>query len=1518
MAFAKKLSTGLLLILAMLAGGVLGEPLIKFKTISKTEGLASTVVYDIAQDKDGFMWFATEDGLQRYDGLEFVTYRYNRLDSASLSNNHVRVLLIDKAGLLWVGTNDGLNLYNKKHDNFIRFSEDSPAERQINSGQIRSLYQTSDGKIWIGTSAGLNIYDKQKKYIEQHSHSKVRAILEDERKQIWIGSLYDGFHQFDRRTKKFKRVNLFSDIVNTKAQSPKNFSVVDIYRDNFGRVFVATWGDGLFILKRDSNRLDPVPFELPSKKVRTVLQDKNGYFWFGTNQGLYVVEPSESKAQLIEAFDRNDASLPVDNVFKIFQSNDDTLWFGTYGGGVSRHFPNSRNFETYGIHPNSSDGLIDPVVYSINENAEGDIWIGTETGKVSKFDPESKTFTHYEFKIEGIENKDYINDIVHLNEQYLLIGTSLNLTLYDHINQTSYLYTESDNALFSNEMAVRFIYHDSKNRIWIGVDNKGVKAFYFQDNKLQALEESYINLKHPKSMVETGTGSILIADMHDGVYKLNTDGEPDRYQYSLIENTKNLNIVSVNEDWKQNIWISTSSNGIRILGKKGNIVELDESNKLPNNTVYSVVPDITSQQIWASTNVGLIAIDSATLDVSVYDSSDGLQGDEFNKPGILSKSGYLYFGGVSGFNRFYPNIIEKKLYVAKPRITNISIANKPLNLGKKNKAANDWDNQKLVELSYKQTPLTIHYTSPQFIKPKALEFKHRLIGLSEEWVMSNSNIRQATFTNLDPGEYTFQLKVREAGGTWIDASDNFKINILPPWWLNATAKSLYLFLTILFVSFVSIVLYKKRKKEINIQIAIKENEERLKLSLWGSGHEFWDWNIETGEMSRSNEFKKIQIDCPKLSKNLNELASYIHPSDLQMVKEKLSNHIAGNINYFDISYRILDSDNGWRWIQDRGKVVAFDSQGNALRMSGTQRDITDIREKEAQFEMLGQAFKSTSDGVWIRDHEWRLVECNPAFERITGFSIDEKKGEALWFPDYQDQPENLLQRIHISIEEKGNWQGEVWAERKNNDPFPQKLSIDTLHDEKGNIRYYVGVFSDITFHKRTEEEFRKLANYDSLTGLPNRACLYDRLNQTIEKAKRDKSRFALFLVDVDNFKRINDSLGHNVGDHLIKQVASRLVNCNKEGDTVARVGGDEFVIVIENVRSSSSVATFSELLLKELNQPIFVKGQKLKLNFSIGITLAPDDAIIPERLLRNADTAMYEAKKSVENSYRFYSVEFNERARKRLAMETALRKAIDDETIELFYQPKIDLNTGRVNGVEALARWTHKELGFISPGEFIPLAEETGLIVPLGAQLLRQAIRQTKEWVDAGVMRGRTAINLSANQFWNRNLAVEVSEILKEEGLDAKFIELEITESACMQDIQETLKQIEVLKQLGFSLALDDFGTGYSSLAQLKTLPFDTIKVDKSFVDNIETNKQDAKVVKAVIDIAKTMEMEVVIEGVESKTQCEYLWMNRAYIVQGFYFSRPIRGSLCPEIFNRHWHKQEYLSKMAVNVTPLG
>jgi len=1488
------------------------EPVFQLHSLDKAQGMVSSVVYDIAQDRDGFMWFATEDGLQKYDGVKFVNYRHSRLDENSLSSNIVRNVLVDNQGRLWVGTEAGLNLYRKEFDDFERIS------LELKANQIRTLYQSSDNIIWIGSRSGLSSLDTKSRAIKNYPQARVRSIFEDDHKQLWIGTLGKGLFLFDRVYNSFTPIDSSSVISGKNSVEIKfsEVSVIDIHQDSYGRVLIATWGKGVHILDRDSRTLSQHKLKLPNLHVRSIHQDEKGQVWYGTNGGILISDVLNSKHRNIGTTGSVKGSLKSDKITKIYQGVDQAVWIATAGGGVSIHHPSSRKLEFYGSHRVLKHGLKDPVVYAMHETIRGDILIGTESGELVKFIPRLQEFKHIDLSKINRNRLGAIRAIHEVSDNFLLIGTSSGLYTYKPIEDELEIYRDVNGKEINVGEAVRVIVRDKKNRIWIVFGTSGIKALSKVRGNEKKLEVRHsIKLSYPQTLLNISEDKFLVGTQGNGIFEV--DISKGKEVVRLLPLSEDINVLGLAYDWNQRLWAATWSKGIKIFPKNGQIISLDEEVGLPNNTVYSILPDRLSNKIWATSNAGMVAIEPESLSFTSYRAPDGVQGDEFNRPGFIAKNGYIYFGGVNGFNRFYPNIIDKKLYLYNSKLVKLEVANKEVSVSNSHETGL---NRSLlvadeINLAFGQTPFSLEFTSPQFSKPSDIEFRYRLLGLEDSWINSAKDSRRATYTNIDPGEYVFQLQVRDINSEWNNVVERKKIIVHPPFWLTGLAKATYLLVVSAILAGFFYLYWRRRQAELLTQKTVEESEKRLRLSLWGGGNEIWDWNLISNEVLRSDEDKNISIQITTLSRDLREFASYIHKHDIDRVKRELQLHLSGKTEFFEATYRIRDEKLGWRWIQDRGKVVERDENDLPIRMSGTQRDVSEIQEKDDEIEILGQAFKTTSDGVWIRNDKWQLIECNPSYENMTGFTFTEKKGEELWFPDIPEQPVNVLQRIRMSLLEKGNWQGEVWAEKKNAEPFPQKLTVDAILDEKGHVRYYVGVFSDITFHKRTEEEFRRLANFDSLTGLPNRACLYDRLNQTINKARIRKERFALFVVDIDNFKRVNDSLGHNVGDALISEVANRLNACSNEADTIARIGGDEFVIIRDNIQSSIEVASFAELLLKELNNPVFVSAQKLNINYSIGITLSPDDGKSAELLLRNADAAMYEAKKDVMNSYHFYSVELNKRARKKLSMENALRKAVEEEQIDLLYQPKIDMRTGRVCGMEALARWEHSNYGNVDPDEFIPLAEETGLILPLGQQLLSKAISQTKIWVDQGIMRGRMSINLSAPQFWHRDLVSDVSILLKEKRLESKYLELELTESTCVQELEHTVEQMKELRELGVHLALDDFGTGYSSMAQLKTLPLDVLKVDKSFVQNIQNVSKDAKIVKAIIDIAHGLDIDVVIEGVESRKQCDYLWRSGAYVIQGYFFSKPVNYGDMSRVLDKTWKKSSYISNVGHNVT---
>jgi diguanylate cyclase (GGDEF)-like protein len=480
------------------------------------------------------------------------------------------------------------------------------------------------------------------------------------------------------------------------------------------------------------------------------------------------------------------------------------------------------------------------------------------------------------------------------------------------------------------------------------------------------------------------------------------------------------------------------------------------------------------------------------------------------------------------------------------------------------------------------------------------------------------------------------------------------------------------------------------------------------------------------------------------------------------------------------------------------------------------------------------------------------------------------------------------------------------------------LASSLVRASDGSPRYFIAVIQDISESKRAaeelkvrEEQYRRLAQYDSLTGLPNRALLYDRLEHGITQARRHRSLLAVLFIDIDRFKYVNDTFGHSAGDDLLKQVAERFSGCVRGEDTVGRLSGDEFAIVLGRIGAARDGATVATKVVESLNRPFQLQGVDLFVTASIGITVFPSDGTDRDALIRNADVAMYRAKERGRNNYQFYTPEMNNRTREMLDMQNALRAALDRDELVLHYQPKIDIATGRVSGIEALLRWAHPKRGLIPPAEFMPMLEETGLIVQAGEWVLRSICRQLSAWRRDGTKAVPVAMNLSARQFLAPDLGQSIRAALEEHALDPELLEIEITESSIMADTEEAIRTLEYLQVLGVRIAIDDFGTGYSSLGYLKRFPLRALKIDRTFVRDITTDADDATITQAVVSMAHSLNLKVIAEGVESSAQLAFLMRYGCDEVQGYLFSRPIPADECLAFISDEPRIREILRRAA-------
>jgi len=579
-----------------------------------------------------------------------------------------------------------------------------------------------------------------------------------------------------------------------------------------------------------------------------------------------------------------------------------------------------------------------------------------------------------------------------------------------------------------------------------------------------------------------------------------------------------------------------------------------------------------------------------------------------------------------------------------------------------------------------------------------------------------------------------------------------------------------------------------------------------------------------------------------------------------------------------------------------GSVVPIELSVAQLERDGERRfvvvlhDISARKKALARLDVAEKVLECTMEGVMVTDRRGIMLWVNQGFCRISGYSREEVLGQNAGLLKSGRQDQDFYNAMWAQIREKGEWEGEIWNRRKDGHAYPEWLTIKAITDPSGQVTRYVGVFSDISRHKAAEETIRTLTYFDAVTQLPNRHLFMDRLSQALERAPRVDRKLAMVMIGLDRFKQINETLGHQTGDQLLRAVAERLAHCLRGHDTVARLRGDTFCCLLTDLTQDLDAHLVISRLLESFTPSFEINGHELYVTAKVGISVFPVDGYDPDDLVLKAEMAMTRSKEVADNPYQFYTPEMHANSVERLKLETELRKALSRNEFVVYYQPKIDTASGNVLGAEALIRWRHHDLGMISPADFIPLAEETGLIVPIGNWVLSHVCQQIKAWADAGLPPVQIAVNISACQFRQPDLVERVVEALERHNVEPALLELELTESAVMRDAESAIQTLMDLHSHGVRLAVDDFGTGYSSLSYLKKFPLDKLKIDRSFVMDIDKNEASAEIVGAIIAMGHSLNLEIVAEGVETEAQLAVLKDLKCDEIQGFYYSRPIPG----------------------------
>ncbi|MCS6175478.1 EAL domain-containing protein [Shewanella baltica] len=1482
-----KLVLGALCILSLwgISCNGLAQPLsaaftqLKFEHIRSEDGLNQNTITSLFMDSAGMLWIGTQDGLHAYNGHNFTIFTHSPNDPSSISESYVSDIIQDSEGYIWVSTfSQGVNRLDLSTGTFEHFGQ----EQGLTDPRTTKLSIVGN-TLWIGTKAGLFSLSTKTKRITQVSLGNsvepyITSLANVENTYLLAGTQDSGTFAVSANT--ITRLNVPQNVTTYQIKANSAYSITlalggqlwhynlasqqgeilwqtddnvpyikDFIQTEQGDFWVVGPEAGLIQLEKNDNlftatyhRYDPKRTNsISENNILSLLQDPFGNLWLGASySGLDKINTRRQYFQHIFEY-TTELSQQSNNIRTLFRSKDNALWIGTEGAGLKRILADGK-YEHYtelfanalGMHQRN----LNLILRDIDQDKAGVLWFATNYG-LGRLSPEG------DFQLLKVTTS---------TDQ----GSEANYIRNLDIDDQGHLWVATTHALYRKAI-------DTDEFTFISLAH--IDNFYPAQNQL-------LILRAHKDTLWIGTlNGLLKLDMKTGIGKSYFHQSSNKK--SLINNrVRDILVTQAGE-----VWFATHG-GISKLSSQGadtGFTHYTREQGLPSDTIYALLED-QEHNIWFSSNAGIGKLNPKTNRVIIFNEQEGLQALEFNGGVKLQDSdGDLWFGGINGINRFNPQSIPDQRPDVKVALTGYSIAGKGhtiLDLSRPPSIVMDYSDQLI---SFEVTSLDFSYTGKN-------RFSYYLEGFDNRWhELPTGN--EITFTNINPGHY--RLHVRH--GLQYNSEGAYALlvdlNVQAPFYRSQFAYVLYSLLTLGLLAWTIIWRRNKRQQQREFETSIRASEERLKLALWASGDGMWDWNIAENQVYRTN----MDSSIPHWNSS-NIAHESMHSEDRERFKLELNEHLQGRSPFFEAEYRVERSPGNWVWILDRGKVVEKDSLDNPIRMTGTNRNITSRKLIENELVLSSQVLNSMNEAVVVAGLDYRIRSVNPAFCAITGYTERQITDRHFIHLAFGRQQRELFNTIEQQLLRHKHWVGELWIRNKQRQAILVWLEINQVIDIKGETSHFVAVFTDITQRKKAEEDLRFLASFDTLTGLPNRTLFQDRLNHAITQAHRANNIVALLFLDLDRFKHINDSMGHHVGDLLLKAVARRLQNAVRDGDTVARLGGDEFTIILEGVAKTKAATLISEKVLRAFQTPFLLDDKTLTISTSIGISLYPNDADNADSLIKFADTAMYHAKSSGRNNFQFYTTKLNEIATRHVQLESGLKEAIQRKELSLVYQPKFCLKDGSLTGIEALLRWYHTELGPISPVEFIPLAEETGIITQIGHWVINQACHQLAEWNSLGFNGITVAVNLSARQL-KADIISTIEVALAVSGLPAQSLELELTESMIMGNPQESVSILSKLKALGLTIAVDDFGTGYSSLSYLKRFPIDTLKIDREFVRDITNDPDDAAITSAIIALAHSLDLNVVAEGVETQEQLNFLAMQGCDQVQGFLLSKPLSAT---------------------------
>ncbi|KGJ96798.1 EAL domain-containing protein [Colwellia psychrerythraea] len=1468
--------------------------------LSVDDGLSQGSIHSIIQDKTGFIWLATEQGLNIYDGnkVKQLAGPDNSFENAAIYN-----LLEDKNGFIWLNV-DGKKLYNYNPTTDVY--QHIPIKSPNNSNYyIADLINSNDNKIWLLTSKTLGFYNQVTNAYQQviDLESELTGDLSLFKMSLLDGVMYMGsqvgIFAYDIENNLWKKLPQIPADTTTQSNIEELNKIYTVHADVNNTLYLGSY-DGFFAIKVDdvkayiagASSLPNYQRLIENMAAWQTMLDGN-MLYIAADKGLYSVNTLNNSSDFLFGFSDYFDNMSDDNITTLIKDNQGVFWLGSRAVGAYQWDPQRELIKNYGYKKNHPASLsYNEVWHALPDSLNDDfLWVATSNG-LNLIDVVKQRVTPFLMNDDSksIYTSSHIYSLLTLTPEQLLISTAKGVYLFDK-KQEKELALPFNNEINQLLAVEQYDILKEDEFLWL-VNEKGIFKINLITEEIDTLSEITEQFPPERFLSFLGTSphnDWFLLTSNDGLWGFNTRTREFVQLYNLpgILAGEYSSIDNWAIDKNQIFWLSFSGKGLigLTLPDFKEKYFYHKANSIIDNNIYGVMAD-EAGDIWFSSHNGLFMLDSDSQHISHFTRKDGLGATEFNGRAYTRLAdGHFVYGSMEGISIFKPSELKKAHHYKnfKVRITAVELLSRHVTLPL---AIED---NAVINLNYDDVGIRIDFSTFSYGNEKSISYKSHLSG-ENNIDYPASREAHITFPSLSSGKHTLSIQAKSpyTGEYSAPVHINFNVSFAP--WRSPVAFILYF--SVFMVVMVTWYRYRKKQQQLLLDAheQVKYRENRLQLALTGSNSEVWDWQAEDNLMFG----KRIAIDLGYVEEALfysfEEHVSLIHPEDhddfIRCWQLFISN--ANLDDNFSCTYRLKTSGEKWLWYKDLGKIVAVDAQNKPIRVTGSYTNITESRANEERAQYYGDAFQQTQDWVFIIDEKISRVTANQSMRAVFDWPEEEFDFNAKLL-GINPKRRSFYHKLMLSLKEGEHWRGEELIITANQDEYHVIINVTVGRNSVSNAIHYLFVLTDISAQKSAENELRLLANYDHLTGLPNRTLLLERIKHAIDLSNRQTKSIALFFIDLDRFKQVNDSLGHDNGDLLLQEVAQRLEAVLLIDDTVSRIGGDEFVILLESFSNDNQLCRIADEAIEAISKPIDLGGNVVSVGASIGIAVYPNDGHNSDELLRHADVAMYHAKQAVENNFKFYTAQMNIEAMARLSKESALKLAVKNNEFINHYQPIIDAHTGKAVGVEMLMRW-QTPTGLVPPNDFIPLSEELNLIITMTESALERACKDLKDW---HTIRPEfyVSINLSVQHFVEADIVSYISELLVRYQLPAKILRVEVTENALILQPENAITTMRKLSALGLTLALDDFGTGFSSLSYLKKLPLDIIKIDRSFVSGIGINDADEAIVDTTLVLAKRLNMHCIAEGVETTEQLHYLVAKKCHYIQGYLYSKPISAN---------------------------